>query len=404
MSSTSSSLWWISEEDKERYKEYIEYFKCGKCKEYIIDDFKYCTICNIFLCNKCKCDVDSHEIKHPRHIVSLLEKIKFHCKFCNDIFIYKELKRHTETCNLNNKIRCRVCHNEVSEREYEQHMMNCNEGNNEIDINSFMSYIDTMKNNVRDYIDNQIEIDEEEMKKEIESALYNKLSESESISNTKLYSTMNEVEKKEAELKSQREILYNKINTTVNNLHSSISNTNIQSFLPNSKLQNENELLLSYIKQVMQSLPNPLCSICLSSLHSNTQFYCSVCACFFCKDKCAQKCHSPSCANYLCPKDTKNCSLCFYKNYCSSCMIKCFYEKCDNYFCPECYNRNKHQQRDKGESCNLVPCEICQNDMCIMTSILCSHCDKRICNNCFINEDIEIHRSNIKIKKNNLNY
>ena len=85
-------------------------------------------------------------------------------------------------------------------------------------------------------------------------------------------------------------------------------------------------------------------------------------------------------------------------------MIKCFYEKCDNYFCPECYNRNKHQQRDKGESCNLVPCEICQRDMCIMTSILCSHCDKRICNNCFTNEDIEIHRSNIKIKKNNLNY
>lgn len=63
---------------------------------------------------------------------------------------------------------------------------------------------------------------------------------------------------------------------------------------------------------------------------------------------------------------------------------KCNYINCSNFFCSDCYQRNFFQVRDVNKNCDYFNCELCQNKkICIMTSLYCNQCDKRVCMKCF---------------------
>ena len=69
---------------------------------------------------------------------------------------------------------------------------------------------------------------------------------------------------------------------------------------------------------------------------------------------------------------------------------KCYYEKCDKEYCNKCYSLNKHQVRTSDYPCNFYTCCECGNDnICIMNTVFCAHCQFRICAECYREKHIE---------------
>ena len=67
------------------------------------------------------------------------------------------------------------------------------------------------------------------------------------------------------------------------------------------------------------------------------------------------------------------------------------YSKCPNKFCPECYRKNEHQSRTSDKNCAFFTCDDEEkNTVCLMTTLYCSQCDKRLCNKCLM-KDKEHH-------------
>lgn len=130
------------------------------------------------------------------------------------------------------------------------------------------------------------------------------------------------------------------------------------------------------------------CAKCREEDNSVKKFFCQECRGKYCIGKCAVQCsNSRVCGNNLekinlCPKCSKPCDLCRMVIYCETCLKKCFYENCNNKFCPECFKRNEHQTRNPKVNCKFFTCEKDKICDCLMTSLFCTKCDKRHCNNC----------------------
>jgi hypothetical protein len=79
-----------------------------------------------------------------------------------------------------------------------------------------------------------------------------------------------------------------------------------------------------------------------------------------------------------------SCTLCLETRQCKDCIKKCFFKNCSNYFCNFCFEKNKHQVRPENTNCRFYKCESCQTDSnCILATVYCGKCDKRVCKNCF---------------------
>jgi len=130
------------------------------------------------------------------------------------------------------------------------------------------------------------------------------------------------------------------------------------------------------------------CIVCGDVNPDTKKYHCKTCRNYFCENKCIVKCNSENCKSeeFICPRDNVNCSLCHKLKYCDKCKKKCFYNNCSNMFCAECYKKNEHQARGATVNCNFFTCERDQKNDCLMTSLFCNKCEKRLCNNCIIND------------------
>ena len=126
------------------------------------------------------------------------------------------------------------------------------------------------------------------------------------------------------------------------------------------------------------------CTTCENDQTGIKKYFCQNCRGKFCVDKCSKQCKT--CTKFICPKDSKECKLCHKIIYCEACQKKCFYQGCTNTFCPECYKKNEHQARNSNTNCKFFTCERDQICDCLMTSMFCSKCEKRLCNNCLMKD------------------
>lgn len=137
------------------------------------------------------------------------------------------------------------------------------------------------------------------------------------------------------------------------------------------------------------------CKICASEIPETLYNRCGSCSMGICK-KCSKSClnkqfdHPNS---TLCPDCVVSCVLCKDSKHCKTCIKKCFYKNCNNFLCFTCYDKNKHQLRPENTNCKFYKCDNCSTDAnCIMTTVYCGTCDKRVCKNCFHN----VHRLHMK--------
>lgn len=128
------------------------------------------------------------------------------------------------------------------------------------------------------------------------------------------------------------------------------------------------------------------CSKCGNEDLNTKKYLCLLCRDKFCLDKCIKQCKNINCNKYLCLRDAVDCKLCRKVNYCEDCLKKCFYQGCSNKFCPECYKKNEHQTRNSNINCKFFTCENDQESDCLMTSLFCGKCEKRLCNRCLMND------------------
>lgn len=110
---------------------------------------------------------------------------------------------------------------------------------------------------------------------------------------------------------------------------------------------------------------------------------CSVTICKNCSKQCTNKNYNHINNNY-CGDCFAQCSLCMETKQCRSCTKKCFCKNCSNLLCNSCFDKNKHQLRPETTNCKFYKCDNCQTDAnCIMTTVYCAKCDRRVCVNCF---------------------
>lgn len=135
--------------------------------------------------------------------------------------------------------------------------------------------------------------------------------------------------------------------------------------------------------------PDPVsylyCIDCKTSLKKETKCnHCQQLLCQNCSKQCPNKSYNHT-NNYYCKSCvTISCILCRLPKNCKTCVQKCFYSGCEHKFCSQCYDKNKHQIRTANTNCQFYKCDNCNTDTnCILTTIYCSKCDRRICNNCF---------------------
>jgi len=132
-----------------------------------------------------------------------------------------------------------------------------------------------------------------------------------------------------------------------------------------------------------------VCYICKDDNLQIKKVICEDCKVAFCENKCIKLCGGEVCQKnkkFACPLHNQECALCMKHNYCNLCQTKCYYNNCKNLFCPSCYRRNEHQTRNPTISCKFFTCERDNINDCIMTSLFCQTCEKRICKICIKNE------------------
>ena len=131
------------------------------------------------------------------------------------------------------------------------------------------------------------------------------------------------------------------------------------------------------------------CKNCLTALQNDILITCGDCALYLCKN-CSKQCQNKNYSHVninFCNLCFAVCSLCREMKQCRMCTKKCFYKNCSNLICNTCYDRNKHQLRPENTNCKFYKCDGCQTDAnCIMTTVYCQKCDRRVCTNCFHND------------------
>lgn len=132
------------------------------------------------------------------------------------------------------------------------------------------------------------------------------------------------------------------------------------------------------------------CGVCSNESSQVKKVICEDCKMSFCENKCIKLCVGEACKGpnkkYVCPNHISSCGLCGKNSYCDVCQKKCYYINCKNQFCPTCFRRNEHQIRNPNISCRFFTCERDQHSDCIMCSIFCQKCEKRLCKNCIRTE------------------
>lgn len=184
-------------------------------------------------------------------------------------------------------------------------------------------------------------------------------------------------------------------NSDLNNfpsLHESCSNAD-------KKIEELNLMEHKLMKLIDESQPGLIPSydpsnlkVCFKCKNDSAQvkkIICEECKIAFCENKCIKICAGEVCLKnkkYVCPKHNKECSLCLRHHYCNLCLKKCYYNNCNNFYCPTCYKRNEHQTRNSNISCKFFTCDRDNVNECIMSSLFCQSCEKRICKNCIQTE------------------
>lgn len=169
--------------------------------------------------------------------------------------------------------------------------------------------------------------------------------------------------------------------------------------LCSSKIEELNSMEQKLIKLIDELQPGLIPSIntcnlnvCFKCKNENAQIkkiVCEECKVAFCENKCIKLCAGEICEKnkkFVCPKHNNECSLCLRHVYCNFCLKKCYYNNCKNFYCPPCYRRNEHQTRNPTISCKFFTCERDNFNDCILSSLFCQTCEKRICKNCIQNE------------------
>lgn len=70
-------------------------------------------------------------------------------------------------------------------------------------------------------------------------------------------------------------------------------------------------------------------------------------------------------------------------------IMKCYSNSCKNNFCSDCFLRNHYQARSSDINCKYFNCECQRKKVCIMSTIYCTTCDKRICSYCYSDQHAE---------------
>jgi len=131
------------------------------------------------------------------------------------------------------------------------------------------------------------------------------------------------------------------------------------------------------------------CSLCKNSNVVTKKYYCQDCRKRYCAGTCAKLCSTSNCSKmnkYICPECVQKCGLCRKNIFCGDCKKPCYYTECKLIFCPECYKKNAHQARAPNNNCAFFTCEVDKTKACLMSSLFCVKCEKRLCNNCLFND------------------
>ena len=78
LDSFSLELFYV--DDIKLHEEYFPYLRCLKCSMFL-NEPKNCTKCNATFCSKCQRLSCTHTQTVSRHLKSILETLKFRCKF-----------------------------------------------------------------------------------------------------------------------------------------------------------------------------------------------------------------------------------------------------------------------------------------------------------------------------------
>lgn len=461
----------IDPSEKYKIDEYLQFLKCYKCNEIMIEP-RQCFTCNYGICQKCK--MCTHNLSQSRHIKSLLESISFKCKFhmkgCPAVIKYPDVRQHLLSCryadekflNPSNKelksssmsnfpsrllshnlkepdlsasyisldqvfnsykisdyegkvsVKCYKCDSSFHNKsEFIQHIKLCNPSESE-----------NNKTEPKDELLSKFYETHESFQKQFAEFIFDKIRENKNIAlrNAQQFESLL-LQKKEAinnfeklglkfnnedYLKEDPEIqalikeescLNEEIKHLIENFNKKIEEMN--------KMQERNENVL---KEELDEYKNSMlqleleerwakedleatlfandfgdrCTICGNEESGIKKYLCQNCRGRYCVDKCCKQCKH--CSRYICPKDSKKCQLCQKPNYCESCQKGCFFQGCSNTFCPECFKRNEHQARNSHINCKFFTCERDQVCDCLMTSLFCPKCEKRLCNKCLMSD------------------
>ena len=332
--------------------------------------------------------------------VNLKEAFKQHRKSCIQKDIENKIKESENDSNFSNRNKDTIINEfmtriETIQKNYYDVSKLKNNGflaevNN--DLSSFMLSINKKTENIRT-IEEEIE---NYNKKIAESRDYipNELI----LSNVEYQRLMEEekalkLEKSNLEV-SLREIT-NKYNTTKANNEDALNNQLNDYKVKLQSLEVEElwlkEEIATYDPTLINSVFSDIdtCSFCKNSKIEIKKHYCQTCCKRYCAGTCAKICSSNNCSKqskFICPTCVPRCGLCRKNVFCENCKKSCYYQDCKNIFCPECYKKNSHQARTPTNNCAFFTCENCKVKACLMTSLFCVKCEKRLCNSCLFND------------------
>ena len=318
------------------------------------------------------------------------------CSLCKTEFKdIAEYTKHLNECIKKNKIECNLSQLEKSFDIYREKLNKTYENNINILAKVYNDEIEKSHNEMENLL-KQIE----EKKKELNDL-------TQEINNPSILSEDYYKSDKEIQelLKEQEELLY-KRNEQIKLYKSKCSQIKNEIRSNKSKLISDNKSLIENYMSLSEESDNLYTLISLSATkesqcalcrdEKSEKYFCAICRKKYCVNKCAQKCKNSSCNTYLCTQCSACCNLCNKKKYCEKCLKKCFYINCKNKFCPECYKKNEYQARESNKNCSIFTCDDeAHNVVCLMTTLYCPKCEKRMCNECLMKDKEHLKYMNI---------
>ncbi len=438
-----------SQEGSSFNEDFTIYLKCSVCKIFTIEP-KFCYTCNKNYCNWCRnCSHNVVFPRAVKTIINQLKvKCKYFSNGCPNVLKLTEVKNHIFSCkfkakeDINNRVKinfkdefmdeslknsnkflkslnhndnylkCPYCKESFKEEEeLFNHYKNCQDFKNEVlnPSQNTSQYLEYQLNKI-----NKLKYHYQRLNQTKFQDLLVKL-----INNTKYldHVDLNQGKKEEKEKfhNESIKILEDSLNTKISNLRK-VKETligkkeELKKFINSFEVMKEDngkseELAIQFQKDLLskklakRKMNNKFnlfredflnsCIICKNNDQSVKKFYCKKCRNLFCENKCIIRCKALNCQSdeFICPVENAKCSLCQKMKNCDKCKKKCFYQGCKNLFCQDCYKKNEHQARGSSVSCKFFTCERDQRSDCLMTSLYCNKCEKRLCSYCLKNDD-----------------